>query len=122
MGVVETSAQVIKKSEATDGIVAGAASIELLRSSAKRSIVIPRGEGQRSSATTGVGGGRRLGEERQPTNRCVECVIRLVEKSVEPFRGVARCKVVVLRKHLWQKRNAGKHGQDCSEYDIPIFH
>src|SRR6266496_1138274 len=122
MGVVETSAQVKKQREATDGIVAGAASIELQRRIDKRSIVIPRVDGQRPSASTVVGGGRRLGEERQPTNRCVECVIRLLEKSVEPFRGVARCKVVVLRKHLWQKRNAGKHGQDCSEYDIPIFH
>src|SRR5260370_13787037 len=121
MGVVETCAEVTKEREGPDGIVAGAASIELQRCSANRSIVIPGIEEQRPSATPGVVAGRRLEKERQPTNPGIECVSGLQIKGSKPFCGVARCKHF-LRKHLRQKHEAAKHGQDCSEYNVSIFH
>jgi hypothetical protein len=75
-------------------------------------------------------GGRHRGEERQPTIRCVEVVSGLMEKSLVPIKGVAPRKRVrkyrpyVLRgcPRLWQKHEAGKHGQDCSEYHLSIVH
>ena len=52
-----------------------------------------------------------------------------MEKSLEPIKGVAPRKRVRQYRpyvrscsHLWQKHEAGNHGQDCSEYYLSIIH
>src|SRR5947208_13384851 len=52
-----------------------------------------------------------------------------MEKSLVPIKGIATRKRVrqywtYVRScpHLWQKHEAGEHGQDCSEYHLSIVH
>src|SRR6476620_6284654 len=115
-GVVATL--VIKQREATNGNLPCPSGVELQRCSTNCSIVIGGIKDQRPSATTCDGGGGRLGRERLPTNRRIECVSGLTKKGVKPFRGVASIHSIRRRRyvrsirscpHLWQKHEAGKH-------------
>src|SRR5207247_5603561 len=89
-------------------------------------IVIPVSQRQRPRANTGVVQRVGLQDQRLPTIRRTECVIKFAGiESVEPIPGVASTKDFWICRscpHLWQKHEAGEHRQDCSEYHLSIVH